>query len=114
MSKMTKQTKITYHVEGTDWNTDVELDAEIFETEKEQIFEAATRALEIRMADNEELSIGAIILVKKQRSPKEAMVNAYICLNNAGKYKLAEELRENFKKSSGGQDLALDETGYSY
>ena len=114
MSNMTKQTKVTYHVEGPDWTADVELDAEIFDTEKEQIFEAATRAIETLMVDKEELNIGAIILVKKQRSSKEAMVNAYICLSNAGKYKLAEELRENFKKSSGGQDLALDDTGYSY
>lgn len=114
MSNMTKEQKVTYHVEGPDWTTDVELDLEIFETEKDQIFEAATRAIEFLMKDKDELNIGAIILVKKHRSTKEAMVNAYICLSNAGKYKLAEELRENFKKTSGGQDLALDDTGYSY
>jgi len=113
MSNMTKEKKITYTVEGPDWIASVEIDSEVFETEGEQLFEAGTRAIEKQMTESKELNIGPILLIKKHRSPKEAMVNAYICLNNAAQYKLAEELRENFKKSS-GQDLAVDETGYSY
>lgn len=110
---MTKEKKITYKVEGPDWNTEVEIDAEIFESESDQLFEAGTRAIENMLKENDELNIGAIILIKKNKSTREAMVNAYICLNNAGKYSLAENLRENFKKNS-GQDLAADDTGYSY
>lgn len=110
---MTKQTKAIFHVEGPDWRTTVELDSNIFESEPEQLFEAGTRAVEYVMSEKEETNIGAILLIKKNKSVKEAMVNSYICLNNAGQYKLAEELRTNFKKQS-GQDLALDQTGYSY
>lgn len=113
MSNMTKEKKITYSVEGPDWKTEIELDTEIFEAEGEQLFEAGTKALEKLIAENDQLNIGTILLIKKHRSTKEAMVNAYICLNNAAQYKLAETLRENFKKQS-GQDLALDENGYSY
>ena len=113
MSNMTKEKKITYKVEGPDWDTEVELDTEIHETEAEQLFEAGTRAIESMIKENDNLNIGAILLVKRPKSSKEAMVNSYICLNNAAQYQLAEVLRENFKKSS-GQDLALDEQGYSY
>ena len=111
--KMTKQTKAIFHVEGPDWKTIVELDADVFESEAEQLFEAGTLAVEYVLTENDETNIGAILLVKKNKSTKEAMVNSYICLNNAGQYELAEELRTNFKKQS-GQDLALDQNGYSY
>jgi hypothetical protein len=113
MTNMTKEKKITYRVEGPDWDTEVELDTEIYATEPEQLFEAGTRAIESMIGANDQLNIGAILLIKRPKSSKEAMVNSYICLVNAAQYKLAEELRENFKKTS-GQDLALDETGYSY
>ena len=113
MTNMTKEKKITYRVEGPDWDTSVEIDTEIYETEAEQLFEAGTRAIENIIKGSDKLNIGAILLIKKQKSSKEAMVNSYICLNNASQYKLAETLRENFKKTS-GQDLAIDEVGYSY
>ena len=113
MTNMIKEKKITYKVEGPDWNTEVELDTEVFETEAEQLFEAGTRAIENTLRESAEMNIGAIILIKRQKSTREAMVNAYICLNNAGQHVLAERLRENFKNSS-GQDLAVDEVGYSY
>ena len=113
MSNMTKEKKVTYHVEGPDWVYEAELDTEIFESEAEQLFEAATRGIEDQLKEKEELNVGAIIIVKKGKSTREALVNSYICLNNAGQHQLAEKLRENFKKQS-GQDLAVDETGYSY
>jgi hypothetical protein len=112
-SNMTKPKKVIYQVEGHDWATDVEIDTDIFEGEKEQLFEAGTRAIEFEMKDREELNIGAILCVKRKRSKKEAFVNSYICLNNAGQYKLAEILKDSFKKQS-GQDLSLDTIGYSY
>ncbi len=113
MNNMTKQNKAKFHVEGVDWETDIELDTQIFETDGEQLFEAGTRAIEFVLKEKNNINMGAILLIKKNKSRKEAMVNTYICLNNAGQYKLAEELRKNFKNQS-GQDLALDETGYSY
>jgi len=113
MTNMIKEKKITYRVEGPDWNTEVDLDPEIFESETQQLFEAGTQAIENMLSTNENLNIGAIILIKRQKSTREAMVNSYICLNNAGKFSVAERLRETFKKAS-GQDLALDEDGYSY
>lgn len=114
MSNMTKEKKITYHVEGPDWDIDVELDTEIYESERDQLFEAGTRAIELTLKENDKMTIGAVLIVKKQKTSKEALVNAYICLNNAAQYQMAENLRETFKKTSGGQDLALDQEGYSY
>lgn len=112
MTNMTKE-KITYHVEGPDWVYEAEIDTEIFNSEKDQLFEAGTRGIESQLKEVKELNIGAILIVKKLKSSREALVNTYICLNNAAQYKLAEKLRESFKSQS-GQDLALDETGYSY
>jgi hypothetical protein len=60
-----------------------------------------------------ELDLGPLVIVKKERSKKEALVNSFICLNNISKYKLAEELRVNYLEKSGGQDLAVDEEGYT-
>lgn len=115
MSNMTKEKKITYHVEGPDWVYEAELDAEIFVTEAEQLFEAGTRGIENQLKEksDSDINIGAIIIVRKLKSSREALVNSYICLNNAAQHKLAEKLRENFKTQS-GQDLALDQIGYSY
>ncbi len=114
MNKMSKEKTTTFYVEGPDWEHTVSLDPTIFEDERSQLFEAATLAVEKQMKAAELLNVGAIILVRKSKAAKkEAMVNAYICLSNAGQYALAENLRNNFKKES-GQDLALDENGYSY
>lgn len=114
MANMTKKENVTFYIEGPDWASEVEVDTELFDDERAQLFEAGTRALEKRLADNEDLNLGAIILIKKgKKNAKEAMVNTYICLNNAAQYKLAETLRKNFKEST-GQDLSLDDVGYSY
>jgi len=114
MPKMKKEKTTTFHVEGPDWEHVVALDTSLFDDERAQLFEAATLGIEKQMKNTETLNLGAIILVKKSKAAKkEAMVNAYICLVNAGQYVLAENLRENFKKQS-GQDLALDTQGYSY
>jgi hypothetical protein len=78
------------------------------------MFEAATLAVEKQMKESDELNLGPILLVRKSKAAKkEAMVNAFLCLVNIGQYVLAENLRENFKKSS-GQDLSQDKNGYSY
>lgn len=114
MNKMKKEKLTTYYVEGPDWEHTVSIDHEIFETESEQLFEAATRALEMQITSTKTFNVGAVILVRKSKTAKkEAMVNAYICLCNMGNYKLAESLRTNFKKET-GQDLAADENGYSF
>ena len=114
MNKMRKEKLLTFYVEGPDWEHTVAVDPSLCEDERAQLFEAATLAVEKQLKVAETLNVGAIILVKKGKSAKkEAMVNAYICLVNAGQHILAENLRENFKKQS-GQDLAADETGYSY
>jgi hypothetical protein len=115
MNKMSNKTKmLSFYVEGPDWSHTVSLNPELFDDERAQMFEAATLAIEKQMKDCEELNLGAILLVKKSKAAKkEAMVNAYLCLVNVGQYVLAENLRENFKKSS-GQDLSQDKNGYSY
>ncbi len=114
MPKMKKEKLMTFYVEGPDWEHSVTIDPTIFEEEKEQLFEAATLALEKQIKVTQVFNVGPVILVRKSKtSKKEALVNAYSCLNNMGQYALAENLRSNFKSAS-GQDLAADETGYSY
>lgn len=114
MSKEHKEKLLTFYVEGPDWLHTVEVDPVLFDDERSQLLEAATLAVEKQLALAETLNLGAIILVRKSKqAKKEAMVNAYLCLVNVGQYKLAESLRDSFKKQS-GQDLAADENGYSY
>ena len=105
---------LSFYVEGPDWGHNVSIDPELFDDERAQMFEAATLAIEKQMKESDELNLGAILLVRKSKAAKkEAMVNAFLCLVNIGQYVLAENLRENFKKSS-GQDLSEDKNGYSY
>jgi hypothetical protein len=113
-NKMSKQTGIaTYLVEGPDWERAVEINTEVFDTLPAQLFEAASQAIEQEISGSNNFNLGAIVIVKKGKgSAKEFLVNAYICLNNASKYQLAENLRKSFKEQS-GQDLAIDEIGYS-
>jgi len=114
---MSKEKKITFQIEGPDWVSEAVVDTSIFEDERSQIFEAATRGLEYQIKNSDHVNVGAIILVRKgkklTKTTKEAMVNSYICLNNAAQYEIAETLRKNFKKTT-GQDLAIDQVGYSY
>ena len=110
---MNKQKMLNFYVEGPDWSHMVRVDPEIFEDERAQMIEAATAGVE-KQVNAEEFNLGAIVIVKKTKlAKKEALVNAYICLINIGRYSLAENLRNNFKKSS-GQDLAEDKIGYSF
>lgn len=112
MSDKTKM--INFYVEGPDWIQTVSVDPELLDTERDQLIEAATLAIEKQIRDTDALNLGAILIVKRSKAAKkEALVNAYLCLVNAGQYKLAETLRKDFKKSS-GQDLAQDKNGYSY
>jgi len=111
---MTKEKKVSYYVEGPNWELNVSVDAEIHDDERSQLLEAGTLAIENRMNHELDLQLGAVLIVKKtKRSQKEALVNAYICLVNAGQYKIAENLRETFKKET-GNDLATDDKGFSY
>lgn len=110
---MNKQKMLNFYVEGPDWSHTVSVDPEVFDDERSQIIEAASAGVE-KQINADEFNLGAIVIVKKTKSTKkEALVNAYICLINVGRYKLAENLRQNFKKSS-GQDLAEDKIGYSF
>jgi hypothetical protein len=110
---MNKTKMLSFYVEGPDWGHTVSVDPELFDNERAQIIEAATVGVE-KQINSEEFNLGAIVIVKKTKTAKkEALVNAYLCLVNVGKYKLAEDLRANFKKNS-GQDLAEDKTGYSF
>jgi len=114
MNKMSKTKMLSFYVEGPDWGHNVSIDPELFDDERAQMFEAATLAVEKQMKESDELNLGPILLVRKSKAAKkEAMVNAFLCLVNIGQYVLAENLRENFKKSS-GQDLSQDKNGYSY
>jgi hypothetical protein len=109
-----KTTNVTFYVEGPDWTEEVAVDVDIFEDEASQLFEAGTKAIEKRVKENPELNVGALLLVKKgKKTNREAMVNAYICLNNASQYDLAQKLKKNFLDAS-GQDLSLDKDGYTY
>jgi hypothetical protein len=114
MSNMKSQTKtVTYYVEGPDWVQPVSIDTDIFDTESSQLFEACARAIEQEMKKPTTFNIGALLIVKKTKnSRKEKLVSAYISLNNAAQYSLAEDLRKNFLKES-GQDLAKDDSGIS-
>lgn len=121
MDKMSKQTgTATYYIEGPDWARSVEIDTDVFDTFSAQLFEAASQAIEKEIKESDNFNLGAILLVRKGKkaTDKELLVNAYICLNNIGKFQLAETLRENFKEQTKkddqpGQDLADDEIGYS-
>jgi hypothetical protein len=114
MKKMSKPKSMTFYVEGPDWEQNVSVDPTVCDDERSQLFEAATRAVEKQIKSSDVLNVGAILLVRKSKTAKkEAMVNAYICLVNAGQHILAENLRMNFKTQS-GTDLAMDENGYSY
>lgn len=111
---MSKTKIMNFYVEGPDWTQTVSLDPELLETERDRLIEAATLGIEKQIKVAEELNLGAIILVRRSKTAKkEAMVNSYLCLVNAGHYKLAENLRKDFKKSS-GQDLSEDKNGFSY
>lgn len=111
---MRKTKTMTFYVEGPDWAQTVSIDPDVVETERERLIEAGTVGIEKQIKESDALNLGAILLVRKsKKSKKEAMVNSYICLVNAGHYKLAENLRSDFKKSS-GQDLAQDVDGFSY
>jgi hypothetical protein len=111
---MIKDKKTTFFVEGPNWETEVMVDTVIHDDERSQLIEAATLAIEQKIDREEDLQLGAVILVRKtKKSSKEAMVNAYICLVNAAQYKMAENLRKNFQKES-GTDLATDQNGFSY
>lgn len=111
---MSKTKMMSFYVEGPDWGHSVSIDPELFDDERSQYFEAASLALEKQMRDNEDMNLGAIIIVKKSKAAKkEVFVNAYLCLVNIGYYKHAEELRATFKKES-GNDLAEDKMGYSF
>jgi len=106
------QKSIEYHVEGPDWMHSVKIDPEIFEFDKDQYIEAASRAIELQMKV-ETINLGPIVIVRKGKSKKEAMVNSFICLNNISQFKVAQMLRKNFMKQSNGQDLAMDNDGFT-
>ena len=104
---------MSFYVEGPDWGHSVSLDPELFDDERSQLIEAASLAVERQMKEDD-MNLGAIIIVKKSKAAKkEALVNAYLCLVNVGQYKLAEDLRANFKKET-GKDLAEDKMGYEF
>jgi len=110
---MTRE-KTTFYIEGPDWINEVEIDTSLFDDDRSQLLEAGTMALEKQLKISEDMNLGAIILIRKGRkNAKEAMVNSYICLNNAGQYKIAENLRVTFKDAT-GQDLSVDAEGFSY
>lgn len=110
---MSKTKMMSFYTEGPDWSHTVSIDPEIFDDERAQLIEAASLGVQKQMKEDD-FNLGAIVIVKKSKSSKkEALVNAYLCLVNLGQYDLAENLRKNFKQSS-GQDLAEDKTGYSY
>lgn len=111
---MSKSKTATFYVEGPDWTRAVQVDTDVHTTERDQLFEAATIGIETELKETSKLQLGPIILVKKKKTDtREAMVNAYICLNNAAQFGLAEKLRDDYKKSS-GNDLAIDEQGISF
>lgn len=114
MSRMSSKAKtISYYVEGPNWAQNVELDVDVFDTLPSQLFEAGARAIEQEIKKSDNFNLGALLIIKKSKKAKsEILVNAYICLVNAAQYKLAEDLRANYKKEHGA-DLAVDEQGFS-
>ena len=113
---MTKEKDVIFYVEGSNWTKEVTIDLNVCTDERSQLIEAGTKAIELKLeGDSGSLDVGPILLVRKgSNDAREAMVNTYLCLINAAQYKIAEDLRENYKKASNGKDLALDNTGYTY
>jgi len=104
----------TYYVEGPNWEATVSVDTDINTEEKFQLLEAGTLAIEKRLSTGKDIQFGPILLIRRaSRTAKEAQVNTYLCLINAAQYKAAEDLRSNYKKSS-GEDLSLDQNGFAY
>lgn len=106
----------TFIVEGPNWKTEVSVEVEDHD-DRSIIFEAATRGMEKQLnelEDNNSFDIGPIVILREKGKKKtsEKFVNAYICLNNCGMYKMAEGLRSNYKNAT-GNDLSLDSDGIS-
>ena len=73
---------MSFYVEGPDWGHTVSIDPELFDNERAQIMEAASSGVE-KQIDSDEFNLGAIVMVKKNKSSKkEALVNASLCLVN--------------------------------
>lgn len=108
-------TEITFCVEGPDWKETVSVDTDIFPDESTQLFEAATVAIEKNFKlYGKKFKLGPMVQLKEKAGKKRtALVNAYVCLMNAGKPSLAERLNSRFKESE-GQDLSIDDKGYSW
>ena len=47
---MTKEKKISYYVEGPNWETNVYVDGEIHDDERSQLLEAGTLAIELSIS----------------------------------------------------------------
>lgn len=105
-----------FTVEGLNWTHAVTVDTSIFETDRDQYIEAGSRGIEeqLTILKEDKLNLGPVIIVKKGKSKKEALVNTFICLNNVSQFELAQLLRKNFMAQSNGQDLAFDEIGFSF
>jgi len=105
----------TFYAEGVDWKETVSVDADIFVSDPDQLFEAATSAIEINIEKyGNKFKLGPMVQIKEKTGKKRtALVNSYICLNNAAKYALADRLCSAFKKAE-GQDLSVDDTGFSW
>ena len=115
---MTQNITDLYTVRGPNWSALVYVDPNTHETERDQLIEAATTGIENQWKTNEEnFQLGPIVSVKKMtkstKKTKTALVNSYLCLSNAGLHSLAEQLRDSYKSET-GQDLKLDEAGYSW
>ena len=111
---MSKPKLMNFYVEGPDWNCSVLVDPKILSTERDRLIEAGTLAIEKQLKTAKSIKLGVVLIVKRSKSAKkEALVSTYICLINVGQYKTAENLRADYKKSS-GDDLADDTMGYSY
>ena len=110
-----RSTTTTFCVEGPGWKETVSIDTDIFPEESMQLFEAATIAIENNFKlYGQKFKLGPMVQIKEKSGKKRtALVNAYMCLNNAGKPALAERLNRKFKEAE-GQDLSIDDAGYSW
>ena len=60
---------IKFNIEGPDWKQDVQVDPEIFDSERDLYIEAASRGIE-KQIEVKELNLGPIVIVRRDRSKK--------------------------------------------
>lgn len=114
---MTQNITTLYTVRGPQWSETVTVDESDFSDDRSKYIEVATRGIESQWKSaGKKFKLGPIVEVKqKTKNGSTVIVNSYLCLLNSSiptAQSLAEMLRKNYQEET-GQDLKLDESGYT-